>query len=295
MKLLETSANVTTSEEQQRPTALSDSDCFWQQRPLVAPVPTPRREVERKLAGIWAEVLKTTEVGVDQNFFALGGDSLSVLQVMTRIRRIFDVELGVRTLFESPTIAGLAQEVEKAQALGLKATIQIPKRQPRPAVNPASLEALLAHLDALSTENVQSLLKTLLEDNQSASSRVPSEVPNIQHDLLCTGGSLRSLRGVARNDGFDNADCGGIHVNRTSRGGRPMGTPVFAVIAYAFVRILDFITGRPASNLLDYNGLEDLSYIGCPCDFHRRRKGVLKGTRIWRWSKPAEEGIGGAG
>ena len=81
----------------------------------------PRTEVEGKLAEIWKELLKTKEVGVEQNFFELGGHSLLVLQVMARIRRMFEVELAVRTMFEEPTIAGLAKEIEKAQALGLKA------------------------------------------------------------------------------------------------------------------------------------------------------------------------------
>jgi acyl carrier protein len=122
-----------------------------------------RTEVERKLAEIWAELLKIKEVGVDQNFFELGGHSLLVLQVMARIRRIFDVELAVRTMFEEPTIAGLAREVEKAQAMGMKARMPILERRPRPAVGTASREALLAHLDTLSADDVQSLLKRVLE------------------------------------------------------------------------------------------------------------------------------------
>ena len=122
-----------------------------------------RTEVERKLAEIWAQLLKIKEVGVDQNFFELGGHSLLVLQVMARIRRIFEVELAVRTMFEEPTIAGLAREVEKAQATGMKARMPILERRPRPAVATASRDALLAQLDTLSADDVQSLLKRALE------------------------------------------------------------------------------------------------------------------------------------
>src|SRR5258706_6717266 len=104
-----------------------------------------RTEVEQKLAEMWGEVLKVGEVGVDQNFFELGGHSLLVLQVMARIRRMFEVELAVRTMFEEPTIAGLAREVEKAEATGMKARMPIPERRPRPAVATASRDALLAH------------------------------------------------------------------------------------------------------------------------------------------------------
>jgi len=121
-----------------------------------------RTEVERKLAEIWMELLKTKEVGVDQNFFELGGHSLLVLQVMARIRRMFEVELAVRTMFEEPTIAGLAKEIEKAEALGLKAKMPTLERRPRPEAT-ANREALLAQLDTLSAEDVQSLLKRVLD------------------------------------------------------------------------------------------------------------------------------------
>ncbi len=122
-----------------------------------------RTEVEQKLAGMWGEVLKVKEVGVDQNFFELGGHSLLVLQVMARIRREFDVELGVRTMFEEPTIAGLASAVEKARAMGMKARMPALERRPRPAVGSPSRETLLAQLDTLSADDVQTLLKRVLD------------------------------------------------------------------------------------------------------------------------------------
>jgi hypothetical protein len=78
--------------------------------------------------------------------------------VMARICREFDVELGVRTIFEQPTIAGLGIEVEKARATGIKSRTPALERRPRPAAN-VSREALLAQLDALSGDDVQTLLK----------------------------------------------------------------------------------------------------------------------------------------
>jgi amino acid adenylation domain-containing protein len=126
----------------------------------------PRTEVERKLAEMWKELLKRKEVGVEQNFFELGGHSLLVLQVMARIRRMFEVELAVRTMFEEPTIAGLGKEIEKAQALGLKA--QMPVLERRPRGDAGNREALLAQLDTLSADDVQSLLKRVLDAKQSA-------------------------------------------------------------------------------------------------------------------------------
>jgi acyl carrier protein len=125
-------------------------------------------EVEQKLAGMWAEVLKVKDVGVDQNFFELGGHSLLVLQVMARIRREFDVELGVRTMFEEPTIAGLASEVERARAMGMKAQTPVLERRPRAAVGNTSRETLLAQLDTLSADDVQTLLKRVLDAKLSS-------------------------------------------------------------------------------------------------------------------------------
>jgi non-ribosomal peptide synthetase component F len=126
-----------------------------------------RTEVEQKLAEMWGEVLKVGEVGVDQNFFELGGHSLLVLQLMARIRRMFDVELGVRTMFEEPTIAELAIEVEKARAMGMKVQMPVLERRARPrAAESATREALLAQLDTLSADDVQSLLKHVLDAKQ---------------------------------------------------------------------------------------------------------------------------------
>jgi len=127
-----------------------------------------RTDVEQKLAGMWAEVLKVKEVGVDQNFFELGGHSLLVLQVMARIRREFDVELGVRTMFEEPTIEGLASEVERARAMGMKAQTPVLERRPRAAAGNTSRETLLAQLDTLSAHDVQALLKRVLDAKLSS-------------------------------------------------------------------------------------------------------------------------------
>ncbi len=127
---------------------------------------SPRNEAEAKLAEIWRELLHVEQVGIEQDFFELGGHSLLVLQVTARIRRVFEVELPVRSVFEAPTIAGLAMEVEKAQALGLKARTPILQRRPRTAG--VSREALLAQLDNLSSTELQSLLQRVLDGKQPA-------------------------------------------------------------------------------------------------------------------------------
>src|SRR5207253_2531106 len=75
----------------------------------------PRTETEAVLAGIWSSVLGMADVGVQDNFFAVGGQSLLAIQVISRIRSLFGVQVPVRALFEAPTIAELGGEVERAQ------------------------------------------------------------------------------------------------------------------------------------------------------------------------------------
>ncbi|MES1241993.1 MAG: amino acid adenylation domain-containing protein [Acidobacteriota bacterium] len=80
-----------------------------------------RTPTEELLAGLWAETLGLGAVGVQDNFFDLGGHSLRATQVVSRIRETFGAELGVRSVFEAPTVAELALRIDEARAGGPEA------------------------------------------------------------------------------------------------------------------------------------------------------------------------------
>lgn len=75
----------------------------------------PRSPLEAELAQIWAEVLGLSRVGIQDNFFDLGGHSLLMTQLLTQVRQRFQVDLALRELYEAPTVAGLAAMTEAAQ------------------------------------------------------------------------------------------------------------------------------------------------------------------------------------
>ncbi|MBD2559797.1 MULTISPECIES: non-ribosomal peptide synthetase [Nostoc] len=83
----------------------------------------PRTPVEDLLAGIWSQVLSLERVGIHDNFFDLGGHSLLATQVMSRLYKAFQIELPLRYLFESPTIARLAEHIETAIRTGSGLTV----------------------------------------------------------------------------------------------------------------------------------------------------------------------------
>ena len=78
---------------------------------LASPYVPPRDLTEELLAGIWAEVLRLERVGVSDDFFEAGGNSLSGMQIVARLREAFRVEVPLHRVFETPTVAALAEAV----------------------------------------------------------------------------------------------------------------------------------------------------------------------------------------
>ena len=72
----------------------------------------PRTDTEQQLAQIWSQILKWEQIGIHDNFFELGGYSLLGTQVLTRVRKIFAVNMPLKALFEAPTVAELADRID---------------------------------------------------------------------------------------------------------------------------------------------------------------------------------------
>jgi amino acid adenylation domain-containing protein len=82
-------------------------------------IAAPRSPVEEVVAGIYAEVLGREEVGVHDDFFEdLGAHSLLATRVISRLRRVFALELPLHTIFEEPTVAGLSATIERGLRAG---------------------------------------------------------------------------------------------------------------------------------------------------------------------------------
>lgn len=100
---------------------------------LAVPYAPPRTPVETEVAEIWAAILGLDRVGIFDSFLDLGGDSLQASRIISRVIRAFSVDLALRELFESPTVAAMS--------------LQITRRRARQA-DPDTLARLLARLEA---------------------------------------------------------------------------------------------------------------------------------------------------
>jgi len=82
-----------------------------------APVWEVGDSVAETVAGIWSQIFGRAHVGPSDNFFALGGDSLRGTQVLVRLREVYGVELSLESLFDGPTVAGLAMLIESQRVI----------------------------------------------------------------------------------------------------------------------------------------------------------------------------------
>jgi amino acid adenylation domain-containing protein len=106
------------------------------------PVPpagtAPGTPMEEVLAGLWAEVLNVERVGIHDNFYYLGGDSILATQLISRTRETLHVEISFGSFFATPTVAGVARSIEMARQGMLDSPVPPMQRIPRDTVLPLS-------------------------------------------------------------------------------------------------------------------------------------------------------------
>jgi acyl carrier protein len=104
--------------------------------PLTGEFASPRTEIEELITQTWEEVLKIENIGIYDNFFELGGHSLLATQIIARLQEAFNKDVPLRVLFDSPTIAELAQELETiirdGRAPELPPIVPVPRDGPLP-------------------------------------------------------------------------------------------------------------------------------------------------------------------
>ncbi|WP_414449354.1 beta-ketoacyl synthase N-terminal-like domain-containing protein [Burkholderia sp. 22PA0099] len=107
----------------------------------------PEAPTEARLLALWRQLFGTEALGVDDNFFENGGHSLLALQMLARIRDVFQVNFGLHNVFEAPTVALLTRKVDEAVA------------QKKAASEKTFIEAAKANLDGMSREALMKLLE----------------------------------------------------------------------------------------------------------------------------------------
>jgi amino acid adenylation domain-containing protein len=136
----------------------------------------PRTPTEEAIAGIFTEILKVEQVGIHDSFFELGGHSLNATQVISRLRETFSIELPLRCLFESPTVAQLDRSIWTSR--------QTASELIAPAIEPAPRDTLELPLSWAQARLW--FLDQLLED-ETASYNIPAAVQiigNLNVDVL---------------------------------------------------------------------------------------------------------------
>jgi len=117
------------------------------QSPLIEAFVAACTPVEELLSGIWESVLKVESIGIHDNFFALGGHSLLAMQAISRIRKVLQVDVPLRALFEAPTVAALTQHI--AEIRGQTQSQAAPPLKAMPRGGAVPLTMIQEHLWAL--------------------------------------------------------------------------------------------------------------------------------------------------
>ena len=119
----------------------------------------PRNEIEKTISNIWRENLKLEKIGINDNFFDLGGNSLSATQAIDIIKNTFNTELSIRQFFTNPNISEIAKIINDSRNAPINNNLPIIKKVDRESIEE------ITNLDNLSESEMDALLQQMLSDN----------------------------------------------------------------------------------------------------------------------------------
>ncbi|MVF12545.1 amino acid adenylation domain-containing protein [Ketobacter sp. MCCC 1A13808] len=168
--------------------ALPSAETQHSNRPYLA----PRNDIEFTIADIWVQILKVDRVGVEDSFFELGGHSLLATQIVSRIRKQFEIELPIRDLIVHPTVAQLAERVAKARKAGAMRALSRIDRSQRISLSAAQkrmwlldqiepgnsayhVPSLIKVKGALDVSILEQAFSTLVDRHESLRTHFPSD------------------------------------------------------------------------------------------------------------------------
>src|SRR5690606_21354350 len=88
----------------------------------------PQNEIEIKLINLWEDLLDISGIGIDYNFFNLGGQSLKATVLVSRIKQSLGVEVPLREIFNRPTVKGLAEYISGKEKTVFKSIVKCEKK-----------------------------------------------------------------------------------------------------------------------------------------------------------------------
>ena len=154
--------------------ALPAPDENKEEQPDVLPAQTP---LQTLIAGIWCDLLGSSQIGLHDNFFESGGHSLLATQMISRVRSVLGIELALKNFFEAPTIAGIATQIEqglRTQQVVKTPIVPVPRTQPLPL---SFAQQRLWFLDQLESQNTTYLMPLAVRLQGNLNVRV------LQHSL----------------------------------------------------------------------------------------------------------------
>jgi amino acid adenylation domain-containing protein len=163
----------------------------------------PKDDVEKRIARIWKEILKLEEIGINNNFFELGGNSLRIMEMVSKLTKEFRKEIPVTKLFEHPTIASLAKYLREMEGVKNDKDQLINKN--RSKRENAGIAVIGISCRFPGTRNLEEFWENLKEGRETITFLSDEELLNagVSPDLLSNPNYVRGVSQITNKEYFD--------------------------------------------------------------------------------------------